>query len=212
MRLRQRGAVGALVVLMATAGCTSLLLQEETTFVAEEATVTDAEASAFSHNATEWQNVTRSVEAAGQEREITVSNRAEVYLNRSDTGEPAASFTVVSTPQVRLAGQEMSPAGEWSHRDLLSEFSGQFDRYGTIIDIEERETRQVRMLGQEADIRVFNATMYRDDGDAHDVVVSVVRVKHDTDYVVAIGVQGMDGTEPAASDDTIQTLVRDVAH
>jgi len=212
MRLRRTGAVLAVCLLLSVAGCTGLLLQEETAFVASEANVSEADELAYAHNSTEQQNVTRSVEAAGQEREVTVSNRAELFVNRTPDGSPGAAFVVVSSPQVKLAGEELNPVADWSQRDLLMEFSDEFDQYGNLTDVEERETRQVTMLGREADVRVFNATMAGEDGGAHDVVVSVAKVKHEEDYVVAIGVRGMNGAELSATGGDNEALVRRVEH
>src|SRR6056297_742294 len=129
MRLRRTGSVLAVCLLLSVAGCTGLLLQEETSFVASEANVSEADELAYSHNGTERQNVTRSVEAAGQERAVTVSNRAELFVNRTPDGSPGAAFVVVSSPQVKLAGEELNPVADWSQRDLLMEFSDEFAQY-----------------------------------------------------------------------------------
>jgi len=212
MRLRRTGAVLAVCVLLSVAGCTGLLLEEETAFVASEANVSEGEELAYTHNTTEWQNVTRSVEAAGQEREVTVANRGELFVDRTPDGSPGAAFAVVSSPQVRLAGEEMNPVADWSQRDLLTEFSGEFDQYGNLTDVEERETREVTMLGTEADMRVFNATLESDDETSHDVVVSVAKVEHGGDYVVVIGIRGMNGAELSATDGDTEALVRSVEH
>ena len=212
MRLRRTGSVLAVCLLLSVAGCTGLLLQEETSFVASEANVSEANELAYSHNGTERQNVTRSVEAAGQERAVTVSNRAELFVNRTPDGSPGAAFVVVSSPQVKLAGEELNPVAEWTQRDLLSEFSSEFDQFGNLTDVEERETRQVPMLGTEADVRVYNATMDGEDGTSHDVVVSVAKVKHEGDYVVAIGIRGMNGAELSATGGDTEALVRRIEH
>ena len=212
MRRRRTGVVLAVCLLVSGAGCTGLLLEEETAFVASEANVSGADELAYSHNATERQNVTRSVEAAGQEREVTVSNRAELFVNRTADGSPGAAFVVVSSPQVRLAGQELNPVGEWSQRDLLTEFSGEFDQYGNLTDVEERETREMRLVGTQADLRVFNATMERTDDTSHDVVVSVAKTKHEDDYVVAISIRGMNGAELSATGSDTEALVRRIEH
>jgi len=211
MRLRRTGTVVAVCLLLSSAGCTGLLLQEETAFVAGEANVTDGDGMAYAHNATQWQNVTRSVAAAGQEREVTVSNRAVRFVDRAEDGAPGAAFVVVTSPQVRVAGQELNPVGDWSQRDLLTEFSDQFDQFGNLTGVEERETRQVRTLGTEADMRVFNATMESEDAD-HDVVVSVAKVKHGEDYVVAIGIRGLNGAELSTTAGDSEALVRRVEH
>jgi hypothetical protein len=212
MRLRRTGAVVAVCLLLSVAGCTGLVLEAESDFVAGGANVTGADELGYTHNTTGWQNVTRSVEAAGQEREVTVSTRAELFVDRTHEGSPGAAFVVVSSPQVRLAGQEMNPVGDWSQRDLLAEFSDEFDQYGNLTDAEERETRQVTTLGEEADVRVFNATMAGENGTSHDVVVSVTKIKHGSDYVVAIGVRGMNGADISATDGDSEALVRRVEH
>ncbi|MDS0283103.1 DUF6517 family protein [Haloarcula onubensis] len=212
MTRRRTGVVLAVALALSVAGCSGVLVEEETQFVAGEATVSEAGELSYTHNTTEWQNVTRSVAAAGQEREVTVSNRAELFVNRSADGSPAAAFTVVSSPGITVAGQELSPVAEWSQRDLLDQFAGQFDQYGTVTDVEERETRQVTMLGEEANMRVFNATLEHDNETSHDVIVTVARVKHEGDYVVAIGLRGIGGTDPSAAGDDSEALVRRIEH
>jgi len=209
MRARRTGALVVVGLLLSTAGCAQLLLQEETEFVAEGATLEEPERAGYTHNASEWQNVTRSVGAAGQEREVTVSNRAERYVSRTEDGTPGAAVTVVSSPGIRVAGEQLSPVADWSQRDLLLRFSEGFDPYGNVTAVEERETEEVRMLGTESNMRVFNATLERDDGESDDVVVSVVKVRHEGDFVVAIGVRGMHGADLAA---TNETLVQRVDH
>jgi hypothetical protein len=212
MRVRRAGAVVALAVLLTVAGCTQLLLEQETSYVAEEANVTNASAVGFTHNTSDWQNVSRSVEAADQEREVTVSNRETSYLNRSADGTPGAAFIVLSSPQVQLAGQELSPVAEWSQRDILNEFSGQFDQYGNLTEIEERETREVTVVGKEADLRVFNATMQTGEEENDDVVVTVAKVEDEGDYVIVIGIRGMNEAKPGATDGAIEAMVRKVEH
>ena len=211
MHLRRAGAVLVLVALVTASGCTQLLLQDETSFVASEANVSDAGAVGFAHNESRWQNVTRTVEAAGQEREVTVSNHAEVFLNRSSDGTPTAAFVVVSTPQVEAGGEELNPVADWSQRDLLRTFSTEFDEYGNFTDVQERETREVRLLGTDANMRVFNATLADEAASDQEVVASVVRVKHEGDYVVAIGVRGLNGTD-IGTGETREALVSRVEH
>lgn len=212
MRLRRTGAVVVVGLALSLAGCSGVLLQEETAFVADEANVSETDSLAYSHNATQWQNVTRSVKAAGQEREVTVSNRAEVFVNRSADGSAEATVTVVSSPQVTVAGQELNPISDWSQRDALEQFGGQYNTYENITDVEERETRQVRMLGKEADMRVFNATLERGTDSSEDIVVGVAKVKHEGDYVVAIAVRGIDDAEQGATVDDTDAFLGRVEH
>ena len=193
-------AVLGVALLVAMAGCTQLITSEEASFEANEGGVDGAEEAGFELDSSEYHNITRTVEAAGQEREITVSNYVETYLNKPDDNSSEAAFAVITSPQVKIAGQAVNPVGDWSHSKILEEFGGELDGYGTITDLEEEDTETMEILDTETDVTTFNATVESDDGSERPVTVTVTSVKHDDDYVIAVGAHDVGDT---ANEDAI---------
>jgi hypothetical protein len=194
--------------LLATAGCTQLATGDAS-FSAGESSVDGAEEYGYELNRTEWQNITRNVEAGGQEREITVNNRIQLYLNQSGDGTPEGAFAVVTSPQIQVAGQAMNPVGDWDNEQILEEFGSEFDSYGSIEDLEERDTETMTILDTETEVTTFEATVSDDSGETRTAVVRVTSVQHDGDIVIAVGVHDV-GDEANAED--IQELFVNLEH
>jgi len=196
-------------IMLAMAGCTQLVTGEQASFAASEAGVDDYEEKGFAHNTTEWQNITRTVEAAGQEREITVSNRVETYLNESGEGDeyPEAAFALVTSPQVQIAGQPMSPVSDWDNEDILEEFGGEFDEYGEIESLDEEDEETMEVLGTETEVTTFEATVENDDGEERQVILTVTKFQHEGDFIIAIGAHDVGDS---ANADAIEELYEDI--
>jgi len=201
-------AILAVGVLLATAGCTQLATGDAE-FSASESSVEGAEEQGYELNRTEWQNVSRTIEAGGEEREITVNNRVQLYLNQSDEGAPDGAFAVITSPQVQVAGQAMNPASDWSHEEILEEFGGEFDSYGEIQNLSERDTETMTVLDTETEVSTFDATVESDDGETEQVVVHVTKVQHDGDFVITVGVHD-EGDE--ANEQAIEELIQNLEH
>lgn len=208
MRSNRTLAILAVGVLLATAGCTQLVTGDAS-FSAGESSVGDAEEQGYELNRTEWQNISRTIEAGGEEREITVNNRVQLYLNRTDDGTPAGAFAVITSPQIQVAGQAMNPAGDWSNEQILEEFGGEFDSYGSIEDLEERDTETMTVLDTETEVSTFDATVEGDEGETREVVVHVTKVQHDGDFIITVGVHD-DGDE--ANAEAIRELIQNLEH
>lgn len=208
MRSNRTIALLAVGVLLATAGCTQLVTGDAS-FSANESSVDGADEYGYELNRTEWQNVTRTIEAGGESRNITVNNRVQLYLNRTGDGTPEGAFAVVTSPQVRIAGQAVNPVANWSNEEILQEFGSEFDSYGSIEELEERDTETMTILDTETEVSTYNATVESDDGETREVVVSATNVQHEEDVVIAIGVHDVgDG----ANADAIEELLRNLEH
>lgn len=208
MRSNRTIALLAVGVLLATAGCTQLVTGDAS-FSANESSVDGADEYGYELNRTEWQNVTRTIEAGGESRNITVNNRVQLYLNRTGDGTPEGAFAVVTSPQVRIAGQAVNPVANWSNEEILQEFGSEFDSYGSIEELEERDTETMTILDTETEVSTYNATVESDDGETREVAVSATNVQHEEDVVIAIGVHDV-GDE--ANADAIEELLRNLEH
>lgn len=208
MRSNRTLAILAVGVLLATAGCTQLVTGDAE-FSASESSVDDAEEYGYELNRTQWQNITRNVDAGGQERNITVNNRIQLYLNQTGDDRPEGAFAVITSPQVQIAGQAMNPVANWSNEQIIEEFGGEFDSYGSIEDLEERDTETMTVLETETDVTTFDATVEDDNGETREVVVTVTSVQDEGDVVIAVGVHD-EGDE--ANAEAIEELIVNLEH
>ena len=184
---RRTLAVLGLALLVALSGC-SLLTADTLEFSASQATVSDAAAAdaGYEEVAVERQTANRTFSAAGQEREVRLTNWVATYQRDLGVGTSPAPGTVAvfATPEVSIAGQTLNPIGSMSDRELLETVLGQ---YGDVSDVSEQGTRTVRVLGSESTVVAFDATV-RYQGQPVDVTIHLTRVNHGGDYVVAVGV------------------------
>ncbi|MDS0259051.1 DUF6517 family protein [Haloarcula sp. S1CR25-12] len=210
MRKNRVSAVLAVGLVVLLSGCLGALFGTGATFVASEATVADHESAGFEQNKTTWINETRTYEAAGQEREVTVSSIANVYFNESvSDGTPRAAFAVVSTPTVTVAGEPRNPVGEWSDEKIIRQFSGELNEYGEIENLTEAGSENETMLGTDTPVTRFNATVDEGDNETRQVAIRVTTVEHEGDYVLAFGVYD---SEDAASAAAVGDLFTRVEH
>lgn len=138
-------------------------------------------------------------EVAG--RTVTVSNRVATYekafevpsVGRATLG----AFVLVASPAVEIAGRTMNPLGEFDDDRLVEEFTR---RFGGVDAPERVGSSSLTMLGEAADVSEYAATAtYR--GTEVDVSIHVTRVRHEGDFVVALGVYPrlVDESEAVAS-------------
>jgi len=103
----------------------------------------------------------------------------------------------------------MNPVGEWDNERILAEFGGEFDSYGSIEDLEERDTETMTVLDTETEVSTFEATVQDDDGETRQVVVHVTKVQHDGDFVITVGIHDEDDE---ANAEAIEDLIQDLEH
>ncbi len=172
------------------AGCGFITGSEALAFSASPATPSDASLSETGYeeqNVTE-QHVTRNVSAAGQTRQVNVTNQQAQYERGVDLGplgsQRAAVFVTFASPEVSVAGQTFNPIGDMSEREILAEFDSEYDGL-TVGD--QVESRNVSTLGQSAELTQFDGTASLA-GTEVDVTIQTTKVQHEGDYIVAVGI------------------------
>lgn len=181
---------GALVLVVLTSGCLGFLTgSEPLVLTAEDANVADAALSQTEFELQETRSawVNRTVQQAGQEREIRVRNHVSVYRRPVamdvESGLTFGFFVVVSTPKASVAGQALNPIGQTSHEQLIGQLAGQS---GDISEIEREDSRSLTVLGSDADVVRFSGIVERS-GQEVPVYIEVARVEDGDDFVVGIG-------------------------
>lgn len=183
--------LGSAGVTTATAGCIGFLTGSEALeFSAMEATISSATLDETGYEEAEVKEdvITRSFSAAGQEREVEVTNSIATYERAIDLGplgeQKAAIFAVLSTPQVKILDRTFNPVGEMSNRELLQQLQGRYEGFsvGSRVD-----TRSQTVLGEDTEIEKFEASATFS-GQEIDLFVHITNVAHEGDFVVPIGI------------------------
>ena len=182
-----------LVAMLLLAGCAAT--QEEFSFESTPATVSDdalSEAGYESTGGPEPLVVNRTVDAGGQERDVTATNYATTYtrsVQLAGQERVLAGAAVFTTPSISFVGQEFNPIADQTNRQLVnrarSRVQGQLD--GTRIqDVSFVENRSATILGEDATVSVFSGTTTVQ-GVEVELRIQVARVKHDGDFVLVAG-------------------------
>jgi len=211
--VRARTAVATVVVaaMLVSTGCLGLITGSGETFNAKPAIAAEDTASSanYEYRGTQKLEIERTFEAADQQRNVTAINYLSVYektLSIPGVGEQKAGVVaVLSTPQVKILGQNFNPVGDWSERKLAKQLQSRYDS----ISIGDRVgNTTVTSLGKETDVAKFEGTASLD-GNEVDIYVHVTKFKHEGDYVVALAVypQMLDGEE-----ENVLSLIRNIEH
>lgn len=199
---RRTLTAAALAVLVALAGCG--MLTGDLSYAASPATVDDAtlEDTGYEEANVAEQEVTREFSAAGQSRNVTVTNHVAMYERSVDVpvvGEQrAAVFGAFTSPEVSVLGQSFNPIEDYDNRKLAGLAQRQ---YSGLTVGDEVGTRSVTVLGESANVTTFDGEASIG-GTSVDVYVHVTKVKHDGDFVVAVAVypQALDGEQETVDD------------
>lgn len=192
----------ALAALVALAGCGALT--GDLSFSASPATVGDAalDDTGYEEANVSEQTVTREFSAAGQSRNVTVTNHVAMYERSVDVpvvgSQRAAVFGAFASPEVSVLGQSFNPVEDYSDRELVALAQQQ---YSGLTVGDEVGTRSVSTLGDSANVTKFDGEAAIA-GSTVDVYVHVTKVKHDGDFVVAVAVypQALDGEQETVDD------------
>jgi len=181
----RRGLVAAVAGATAAslAGC-SLLEDDEIARSASPAAVDSAtmEATQFDHDGTSELTGTRTVEVAGESRELRLTNYLAAYRKTVPAVEGAvATVQLFSTPSVRIAGQEANPFASFDTRRLLSEILSLAGEEG-FEDVEEVGSRRSSVLGAQRTFTLHETTARRQGLDI-DISLPVARFTHDGDVL-----------------------------
>lgn len=206
-------AAVVLVLALATAGCGFLLGQESLAFAAEPTTVEEAtlEETGYEEADVSAQTQNRTFEVAGQNRTVQVTNQVAQYDKAVDLGpfgsQRAAVFTVLTTPEVTVAGQGFNPVADMDSRDLVRRVANRDSRIeaGQLV-----ESRDATVLGQETTVDTFDGTLTVA-GQGIDIYIHITKVKHEGDYVVATALypQRVDDSERENADALLLGLQHD---
>lgn len=187
---RRTLATVAVAAALVTAGCGFITGDEALAFDASPTTVSDEAQSSTDYEEVNVSErvITREFSAAGQTREVQVTNHLARYERRVDLGplgsQRAGVFTIFSSPEVSVAGRTFNPIADRSEREILRQFESEYEN----IEVDGRVSNRSRtVLGQETSVRKFagSATL---GGQDVDIYVHVTKVKHEGDFVVALAV------------------------
>lgn len=209
----RRTVLGGLAAgLLATGGCLDVVTGDEPlAFESTPASVSDDALSETGYELAERLSpaVSREVSAAGQTREVTVTNHVARYEKAIDIGphgrQRAAVFALVTTPQAEVAGRAFNPVGKMSTRQLLEEFGSRFE--GLAVD-GRVGSRSESTLGTSATVEEYagSATIQ---GREVDVSLYATRFEHGDDYVLALAVHPR---ELSGEAENVHTLVSHIQH
>lgn len=194
------GGSGTLVV---SAGCVGFLSgSEPLTFEATKGTVAEGALSdtGYGEETVETQTITRPFSAAGQEREVEVTNWMARYERTLDLGplgeQELGVFVVLSTPQVSILGRTFNPVGDMSNRELLGQLQSRYEGF-TVGD--RVDTRTIPVLGEDVEVEKFEGSATFQ-GREIDLFVHVATLEHEEDFVVPVAIypQMLPGEEQKA--------------
>lgn len=204
--IRRRILIAVLLATtMALSGC-SIITGDGATYVAEDVGVDESTVSEtnFTLDRTEWQNRSRDVEIAGEERTVNVSTKIKAYT----WGERRGAFAALSTPKVSVAGQEMNPLGDMSRKEVIRRLESGFDGQGEIESLERAEEYTVDAAGDERTVTVFSATATRE-GQERDIMIHVTKFTDGEDIIIGAGVHSADAQQ--VREDT-ETMLEGIDH
>ncbi|MFB6125349.1 MAG: DUF6517 family protein [Halanaeroarchaeum sp.] len=196
----------ALAVLVTLSGC-GAILGGDLSYSASQATVSEqALASAhYSEQDVHSQTVNRTFTVAGQTRQVNLTNWMASYSRDTSGGRSPGSVVVFATPTVTIAGQSLNPLGQLSSADLIDRLLAQ---YGAVGDVQSAGSQQITVLGKNATVSSFRATITQNGQDVP-VLVHVTTVKHGDDYVVALAIHPASAT---AEDAAVKTMFTGIRH
>jgi hypothetical protein len=201
------GVPSALLV-GSTAGCTDLITGDEARFEAEAATVSQQARSETNY---EEQGVREDVRERNFEqvdRTVVVVNMLSEYSRSVDIGlglsGELARFTVLSTPQVEIAGQAFNPIDDLNNEELALRLQAQYDGIDNVQPVDERDGS---MLGETVTVSRFEAEA-QTNGESVDVFIHVAQTQIESDFVIALGVHPKD----VAETDRINRLLEGIQH
>lgn len=196
----------ALALLVTLSGC-GAILGGDLSFSASQATVDDqALASAhYTEQDVHQQALNRTFTVAGQTRQVNLTNWMASYSRDTSGGGTPGSVVVLSTPSVTIAGQSLNPLGQLSSADLIDRL---LEQYGNVGDVQPAGSQQMTVLGKNATVSSFRATI-TENGQQVPVLVHVTTVQHGDDYVVALAIHPANATAKNAG---VRTMFTGIQH
>lgn len=200
-------------LVLVASGCLGVITgSEPLVLTAEEAGVSDAALgeTEFEHQETRTAWINRTVERAGQEREVRVRNYVSSYRRPvavdPTEGVTFGAFIVASTPRASVAGQSFNPIGQMSHERMMEQFVGQA---ANVRDVQREDSRTLTILGSDAEVTRFSGVVEQS-GREVPVYVEVTRVTDGEDFVVGVGLYTRETADEVRPG--ITTLLEGIEH
>jgi hypothetical protein len=214
MKTRRVLVAATLVGLVLTSGCIGFLTGSEALqFSSSEVKVTQSaqEETNYQQARREPQTVTRQFQAAGQTRDVEVTNHLAEYSRSVSLpvfgDQQIARFTVMATPKVRIAGQgPFNPVGDMNNTELVLTLQ---EKYETISNVRPESDRTVTVFGNETTVSKFRADATTDTGQSVEVFIHITRVDHGDDYLLGVGVYP---TQVDGEQENVDTLLQSIDH
>lgn len=214
-------AAGAGLAIAATSGCLDLLLGDGLSFEATAPSVSEEalDATGYEEHRIQDHTLERTFEAAGESRDVTVTNWQAEYDRAVDLGglglpidearQQAAVFSAITTPQVEVLDQEFNPVAEMSAADIVAMAQ---ERYEGFQDLQRVGEETVTLLGEETTATEFEGEARLTDADVRlDLTLYVVEaVPSGDDYALAIA--GYPSLLESQEGDNVFTLFDGVQH
>jgi hypothetical protein len=209
----QKRAVAALAVaaLLMLGGCTSAITGDgPVTFDAEQATVSQDTLNQQNYKQTGERSpsIERTVEVAGQERTVNITNQLVSYQKDTDTVTETSTFTVFSTPGATIAGQPVNPIASMSNDQLVDTVLSNANQ-NKIRDIQELDNYNTTVNGTETKVTKYKGTTTVE-GQEVDVYMHLTKVQMGDDIVVAVGVYPE--MAQSTSEGDMEALIRALQH
>lgn len=205
---------------VATAGCAQVLGDEPITFEAAPATVPESTLAETGYEKQDLEEVVeeRTVEAAGQSRDVVVRNWQAEYDKAVDLGvgdlpiegqSRAAIFTVLTTPQVEVLGRSFNPVADMDADELAEMVQ---DQYEGIDDVERVDEESVTIAGESTTVGIYEAAAdLFEAGVTVDITLHVTEaVEAGEDLIVAIG--GYPGALREQEEEHVETMMEAIEY
>lgn len=118
---------------VSVAGCTDLIFGDELEFEASYSRVAQSalDDTGYELDDRTDQVIEQTVEAGGESQDVVVTNKLVEYHNSIDMGplgqQEGAIFTSLTTPQVRVLGQEFNPIDEMETDEIAQMIQEEYD-------------------------------------------------------------------------------------
>ena len=188
--------------------------QQEFSFTATPGRITQQGLSNAGYNPDQQEEIIqqRTVEAAGQERDVTVTNYLRTYTRsisqRGISRELVAA--IFTSPSISIVGQQFNPLADLGLKELLERTQGRFSDYDApqLQEVTRSGEFSIQSLATETTVGVFSAVTAGTP--AVDIEVLISRFKHDGDYIILRGGYPQSVTETERQ--RVRTLFENIAH
>jgi hypothetical protein len=207
--MKRRAVLAGVPAALLFGGCTDLLSEDEVTFEADQATVSDDAQSetGYDEKRVEEQVIEREYEQV--DRTVVVVNQVAEYARSVDLGPiggELSRFTVLSSPAVEVGPiGPLNPIDEMDNDELAEMMQ---DEYDQVDDIEKVDERDVTLLGDSETVTKFSAEAQTQGGESVPVFLHLAQTDSGDDFVVTVGVHPQDVDEQGK----IDTLISGVEH